>query len=245
MLYGRGRKVLTLWGGRERSSSDSSVGPDRPGEASLSSWPVLVLLALDNKRELKGRQAGKAGKQTKKKADERKVSWGTWHQDPLGARGRAAARDHVDASRFVPLVLTSPAGPACGAAVGCRRKGTSLSCHREFHFNHSILRPTRSATVSSFFFYEAEGFDGGPPARPGIPAAVPPGSLVLAVVPPVSGLGDEQGDVVAGQKVQQASSAPCAAPWQRSRSVSKHGLHVCGQRQHPGKAAARWEEKQL
>lgn len=60
MLYGRGRKVLTLWGGRERSSSDSGVRPDRPSDPSLSSWPVLVLLALDNKRELKGRsQIGK------------------------------------------------------------------------------------------------------------------------------------------------------------------------------------------
>lgn len=59
MLYGRGRKVLTLWGGRERSSSDSGVRPDRPdrpADPSLSSWPVLVLLALDNRRELKGRR---------------------------------------------------------------------------------------------------------------------------------------------------------------------------------------------
>lgn len=61
MLYGRGRKVLTLWGGRERSSSDSGVRPDRPGDTSLSSWPVLVLLALDNKRELKGKVADGGG----------------------------------------------------------------------------------------------------------------------------------------------------------------------------------------
>lgn len=55
MLYGRGRKVLTLWGGRERSSSDSGVRAGKPGDTSLSSWPVLVLLALDKKRELQGR----------------------------------------------------------------------------------------------------------------------------------------------------------------------------------------------
>lgn len=54
MLYGRGRKVLTLCGGRE-CSSDSGVMEDKPGDTSLSSWPVLVLLALDNKKELKGR----------------------------------------------------------------------------------------------------------------------------------------------------------------------------------------------
>lgn len=54
MLYGRGRKVLTLWGGRECSSSDSGVRANKPGDTSLSSWPVLVLLALDKKRELKG-----------------------------------------------------------------------------------------------------------------------------------------------------------------------------------------------
>lgn len=47
--------MLTLWGGRERSSSDSGVRADKPGDTSLSSWPVLVLLALDNKRELMGR----------------------------------------------------------------------------------------------------------------------------------------------------------------------------------------------
>lgn len=55
MLYGRGRKVLTLCGGRERSSSDSGVRAGTPGDTSLSSWPVLVLLALDKKRELEGR----------------------------------------------------------------------------------------------------------------------------------------------------------------------------------------------
>lgn len=53
MLYGRGRKVLTLWGGSECSSSDSGVRA--AGDTSLSSWPVLVLLALDRKRELEGR----------------------------------------------------------------------------------------------------------------------------------------------------------------------------------------------
>lgn len=52
MLYGRGRKVLTLWGGRECSSSDSGVRAGRPGDTNLSSWPILVLLALDKKREL-------------------------------------------------------------------------------------------------------------------------------------------------------------------------------------------------
>ncbi|TNN81029.1 NADH dehydrogenase [ubiquinone] 1 alpha subcomplex subunit 3 [Liparis tanakae] len=55
MLNGRGRKVLTLWGGRECSSSDSGVRAGRPADTSLSSWPVLVLLALDKKRELEGR----------------------------------------------------------------------------------------------------------------------------------------------------------------------------------------------
>lgn len=53
MLYGRGRKVLTLWGGRARSSSDSGL---RPEDTSLSSCPALVLLALDKKRELQERQ---------------------------------------------------------------------------------------------------------------------------------------------------------------------------------------------
>lgn len=55
MLYGRGRKVLTLWEGRERSSSDSGVRAGRPAEPILSSWPVLVLLALDKKRALQQR----------------------------------------------------------------------------------------------------------------------------------------------------------------------------------------------
>lgn len=65
MLYGRGRKVLTLWGGSERSSSDSGVRADKPGDTSLSSWPVLVLLALDSKRELKGRWEGQERKEIK------------------------------------------------------------------------------------------------------------------------------------------------------------------------------------
>lgn len=77
MLYGRGRKVLTLWGGSARSSSDSGVRPDKPGDTSLSSWPVLVLLALDNRRELKGRwQRGKREGRLK----ERKRSEETFHQ---------------------------------------------------------------------------------------------------------------------------------------------------------------------
>lgn len=50
MLYGRGRKVLTL-GGTERSSSDSGVSAGST-EHSLSRSPVLVLFILDNKREL-------------------------------------------------------------------------------------------------------------------------------------------------------------------------------------------------
>lgn len=67
MLYGRGRKVLTLWGGRERSSSDSGVRAGRPGDTSLSSWPVLVLLALDKKRELQGRSQAKRKEYTRKR----------------------------------------------------------------------------------------------------------------------------------------------------------------------------------
>lgn len=59
MLYGRGRKVLTLWGGSECSSSDSGVRA--AGDTSLSSWPVLVLLALDRKRELEGRSQTEGG----------------------------------------------------------------------------------------------------------------------------------------------------------------------------------------
>lgn len=46
--------MLTLWGGRARSSSDSGV---RPEDTSLSSCPVLVLLALDKKRELQEKAA--------------------------------------------------------------------------------------------------------------------------------------------------------------------------------------------
>lgn len=53
MLYGRGRNVLTLCGGSDCSSSDSGVSA--AGDTSLSSCPVLVLLALDRKRELEGR----------------------------------------------------------------------------------------------------------------------------------------------------------------------------------------------
>lgn len=56
MLYGRGRKVLTLCGGSDCSSSDSGVSA--AGDTSLSSCPVLVLLALDRKRELEGRGRG-------------------------------------------------------------------------------------------------------------------------------------------------------------------------------------------
>lgn len=67
MLYGRGRKVLTLWGGRECSSSDSGVRANKPGDTSLSSWPVLVLLALDKKRELQThRRRGKKTREKKK-----------------------------------------------------------------------------------------------------------------------------------------------------------------------------------
>lgn len=65
MLYGRGRKVLTLCGGRECSSSDSGVRANKPGDTSLSSWPVLVLLALDKKRELKGRSQTEREKNTR------------------------------------------------------------------------------------------------------------------------------------------------------------------------------------
>lgn len=74
MLYGRGRKVLTLWGGRECSSSDSGVRANKPGDTSLSSWPVLVLLALDKKRELKGRSQTERKENTgeKKKKRQRK-----------------------------------------------------------------------------------------------------------------------------------------------------------------------------
>lgn len=67
MLYGRGRKVLTLWGGRERSSSDSGVRAGRPVDTSLSSWPVLVLLALDKKRELQGRSQTERKEYTRKR----------------------------------------------------------------------------------------------------------------------------------------------------------------------------------
>lgn len=67
MLYGRGRKVLTLWGGRERSSSDSGVSAGGPEDPSLSSWPVLVLLALDKKRELRGKSQTERKEYTRKK----------------------------------------------------------------------------------------------------------------------------------------------------------------------------------
>jgi len=63
--------VLTLWGGRDRSSSDSGVRAGRPGDTSLSSCPVLVLLALDKKRELQGRsQTGRKEYTGKKKSEE-------------------------------------------------------------------------------------------------------------------------------------------------------------------------------
>lgn len=63
MLYGRGRKVLTLCGGSDCSSSDSGVSA--AGDTSLSSCPVLVLLALDRKRELKGREEEKGRRRYK------------------------------------------------------------------------------------------------------------------------------------------------------------------------------------
>lgn len=53
---------------------------------------------------------------------------------------------------------------------------------------------------------EISEFNGGPRAIQnlclGIPAHVPPGSFVLTIVPSVSGLRDEQGDVVTRQEVQ-------------------------------------------
>lgn len=58
--------MLTLWGGRERSSSDSGVRAGRPGDPSLSSCPVLVLLALDKKSELQGRSQRGMNTQWKK-----------------------------------------------------------------------------------------------------------------------------------------------------------------------------------
>lgn len=65
---------------------------------------------------------------------------------------------------------------------------------------------TYLASLSLFTVLNGPRFDGGPRAIPnlclGIPAHVPPGSFVLTVVPPVSGLRDEQGDVVTGQEVQ-------------------------------------------
>lgn len=70
ILYGRGRKVLTLWGGRERSSSDSGVRAGRPADPSLSSWPVLVLFALDKKRELQERSQTERKEYTRKKTEE-------------------------------------------------------------------------------------------------------------------------------------------------------------------------------
>lgn len=80
MLYGRGRKVLTLWGGRECSSSDSGVRANKPGDTSLSSWPVLVLLALDKKRELKGRSQTERKENTgeKKKKKAKETRWESW-----------------------------------------------------------------------------------------------------------------------------------------------------------------------
>lgn len=107
----------------------------------------------------------------------------------------------------------------------------------------NLILPVRRNYVSSrdtevFFFTVLNRFKGGAfeNLRLGFAAHAPPGPFVLTVVPSVSGLRDEQGDVVAGQKVQQASPAP----WGRSRSVSKHSFHVggSGQRQHPGEAGA-------
>lgn len=68
----------------------------------------------------------------------------------------------------------------------------------------------------------------------------PAGSLILTVVPSISRLRDEQHDVVAGQKVQQARPAPCASGLWCSRSVSEQGFHPRGswQRQHPGQTGA-------
>lgn len=68
----------------------------------------------------------------------------------------------------------------------------------------------------------------------------PASSLVLTVVPSVSGLRDEQHNVVAGQEVQQARPTPCTSRLRRPGSVSKQGLHACGsrQRQHPGQTRA-------
>ena len=52
--------MLTLWGGKACSSSDSGV---REGDTSLSSWPVLVLLALYRSRELgEGQGEGRSEK---------------------------------------------------------------------------------------------------------------------------------------------------------------------------------------
>lgn len=123
MLYGRGRKVLTLCGGSNCSSSDSGVSV--AGDTSLSSWPVLVLLALDRRRELEGRG---------------RIffffflnriffsSWLTRFCEIVRVH-RQCKLTNVDFSW-----LTSRGDPACWDVAECRRKGTSLSCHGEFLF---------------------------------------------------------------------------------------------------------------
>lgn len=49
----------------------------------------------------------------------------TFHQDLLRTESAVFYRSG-------PLLLTSPVDPTYCSVFGCRRKGTSLSCHREF-----------------------------------------------------------------------------------------------------------------